>query len=281
MQLHATQRVAVDPCVVHLARFVACRIVRRGVQAQAIRDRLDERRALAITGPADGVADRRVDGEEVVAVALDAGKPVGDRLLRQSLGGGLLLDRGRDRPAVVLAQKDDRGLHHPCEVGRLVEVALRGAAVTENREHDAGVALHLQPPRETDRLGQLARDRGLKRQHVQACGHLERDRVADVPQEGEPKRVAVPQLTGELAILRHEPVRLLVQRHRGADGRGLLTDARRERHHAPLTLQADAALVEAPPPKHHAIAIERHLIAHRLVLQELAVLVEIPRHRRY
>src|SRR5439155_1911857 len=187
MQLHPTQRVAVDPCVVHLARFVARRIVRGGVQAQAIRECLDERRALAVTGPADGVANRRIDGEEVVAVALDAGKPVGDRLLRQSSGGGLLLDRGRDRPAVVLAQKDDRGLHHPREVGRLVEVALRGAAVTENREHDAGVVLHPQPPRETDRLGQLARDRGLKGKHVQALGNLERDRVADVPQEGEPK----------------------------------------------------------------------------------------------
>ena len=73
-----------------------------------------------------------------------------------------------------------------------MEVALRGATVTEDREHDAGVPLHLQPPRETDCLGQLARDRGLKRQHVQALGNLERDRVADMPQEGEPKRVSVP-----------------------------------------------------------------------------------------
>src|SRR5579859_1822990 len=245
VSLHAQQRVAVHPQVVHLARLVARRVVGGRVQAEPVRDRFDQRRAFTRAGALGRVPHDLVHGEEVVAVAPHARKPVGHGLLRERLGGRLLLDRGGDGPAVVLAEEDDRRSHHAREVQRLVEVPLRGAAVTEDREHDTGIPLELQAPGEAGRLRQLARDRGLERQHLQAVRHPERDRVADVPEEREPQRVAVPQLARELAVLRDEPIGLVVERHRRPDGGGLLSDAGRQRHHASLALQAHRALVEA------------------------------------
>ena len=162
-----------------------------------------------------------------------------------------------------------------------MEIALRRAAVTEHRQHNAGVALQPQTPREPDRLRQLTRDRSLEREHFQIARHLEGDRVTDVPQKRELERIAMPQLTRKLTVLRHEPVGVRVERHRGADSRRLLTNARRERHHPALPLQAHAPLVEPPAAQHHAVALERHLVAHRLVLEQLTVLVEIPDQRRH
>ena len=83
----------------------------------------------------------------------------------------------------------------------------------------------------------------------------------------------MPELPGELAVLGHEPVGGPVQGHRGADGRGFLADAGRQGHHPSLSLKAHAPLVEAAASEHHAVPLERELIADRLLFEQLAVLV--------
>ena len=60
-----------------------------------------------------------------------AGHPVAGRLVGERLGRGLRLDRRRDRPAVVVAEEDQRRAHHGREVRALVERALGGRAVAE------------------------------------------------------------------------------------------------------------------------------------------------------
>src|SRR5216684_2582872 len=215
MQLHPAQRVAVHPQVVQLARLVATRVVGGRVKPEAVRDRFDQCRALTFAGAARRLTHRGVHGEQVVAVALDAGEPVRHGFLSQRLGCGLLRDAGRDRPAVVLAEEDDRRFHDPGQVRGFVEVTLRRPAVAEDRKHDARVVLELESPREADRLRKLAGDRGLKGKHLEVARHLEGDRMPDMPEEGQAKWVAVPQLAGQLSVLGHEPVRLSVDRHGG------------------------------------------------------------------
>src|SRR5207253_11100546 len=117
----------VHPPPLALSRPYPGSIVARRIETEPARDRLDKRRPLAVASTGNRLTHRRVHGEEVVAVALDTGKPVRDRLLGERLGSRLLLDRRRDCPTVVLTQKDDRRFHHTGEVGRFMEIALRRA----------------------------------------------------------------------------------------------------------------------------------------------------------
>ena len=162
-----------------------------------------------------------------------------------------------------------------------MEVALRGASVAEDGEHDTWIALQLQAPGEADRLRQLARDRSLEGEHLEVLRDLECDRVAYMPEEGEPKGVAMPQLACQLAVLRDKPVGGGVDRHRRANGCGFLADAGGEGDHPALSLEAHRTLVESPASEHAAIAFERHLVTHRLLDEKLAVLVEVTHHRRH
>src|SRR6202521_3586785 len=229
MQLHASQGVAVDPQVMKLARLVTGRVIGCGVKSQPVGDCLDECRPLTFAGAPRRLAHRCVHRKQVVAVALDAGEAIGDGFLGQGLRRGLLRDAGRDRPTVVLAEKDDRSLHDPREVCGLVEVTLRCASIAKDRKHDARVLFHLQSPRQAHRLRELARDGGLEGEHLEISRHLEGERVADMPQERKAKRVSVPQLARQLAVLGHEPIGRGVDRHRRPDGGGLLADAWRKR----------------------------------------------------
>src|SRR5262245_28981966 len=68
-------------------------IVGRGVERQPVGQRFDQRGPLPASRPLDGLPRRHVAGEEVVTVDLDAGEPVGDRLLRERLGVRLLRAR--------------------------------------------------------------------------------------------------------------------------------------------------------------------------------------------
>src|SRR5213079_1853440 len=113
-------------------------IVRGGVDAEAIRHALDQRRPLARVRTLDRLARGDIHREHVVAVHLDPGQAVGQRLLGDRLRVGLFLERHGDGPLVVLADEHDRDVPDPREVQRLVEVALAGGAVAEVR-HDDGV----------------------------------------------------------------------------------------------------------------------------------------------
>src|SRR5256886_1803577 len=115
-------------------------IVRGRVDAKAVRHALDQRRTLTRARPLDRLARGRVDREHVVAVHLDPGQTVGERLLGDRLRVGLLLERYGDRPLVVLADEHDRHVPDPREVQRLVEGTLAGRALAERRHDDRVVA---------------------------------------------------------------------------------------------------------------------------------------------
>ena len=93
------------------------------MRAHTVGDGLDQVGALALAGSISRRHHRGVDPEDVVAVDPDAGKSVAAGSVGDG-AGGLLRERHRDRPAVVLTEKDDRRLEDPGEVHRLVPVAL-------------------------------------------------------------------------------------------------------------------------------------------------------------
>ena len=91
---------------------VRARIVGRRMRRGAVRDRLDERRPAAGARALDRLPRRLVDREHVAAVDAHAGHPVADRLVGERLGARLRGERRRDRPLVVVAEEDERRLHH-------------------------------------------------------------------------------------------------------------------------------------------------------------------------
>ena len=110
---------------------VARRVVGGVVRAHAVGAGLDQRRPLPRPRPRDRPRAGVVHREEVVAVDELAGDAVAGRPRREARRGRLLAHRGRDGPAVVLQDEDDRGAAHAGEVQRLVRVALRRRAVAE------------------------------------------------------------------------------------------------------------------------------------------------------
>ena len=106
------------------------------MHAQAVGDALDEGRPVAGPCPLDRLAAGRVDRQHVVAVDLQAGEAVGERLLGDGARVGLLLERDRDRPLVVLDQEHQRHVPDAGEVHRLVEIALgRGPVAAVGHHH--------------------------------------------------------------------------------------------------------------------------------------------------
>src|SRR3989442_1211516 len=131
IRAEAGQRVLLLPHRDFRVAPVLGRVVGGSVYAQAIRHALDQGRTVAGARPLDRLARRGVDREDVVAVHLDAGQPVRQRLLRDRARVRLLLERDGDRPLVVLAHEDDGDAPHAGEVQRLVEVALGGRPVAD------------------------------------------------------------------------------------------------------------------------------------------------------
>src|SRR5215472_5948345 len=114
------------------------------VAAVPVGERLDERRAAALPGPAERGLGHLVDRLHVVAVHHHRVEAVGGGPVR---GGprhrGHRADRGVLHVLVVLADEDHRQLPHGGQVERLVEGADVGGAVTEEADRDlTGAAVH-------------------------------------------------------------------------------------------------------------------------------------------
>src|SRR3972149_1080892 len=92
------------------------------------------------------------------------------RLLSQRPRVGLLLERHRDGPLVVLADEDDRHVPDAGDVQGLVEVALGGGTVAEEDHDDGVVAPVLGGVGEADGVGDLGRHGDGDRQVVLVGG---------------------------------------------------------------------------------------------------------------
>src|SRR5262245_25326959 len=153
--LEAPDRIVVLP-LLGLARIpIHRRIVRRRMGAAPVRDRLDQGGARAAARARKRLVHDRYDGQHVVAVDAYAGQPIGHRLGREGPGRGLALARGRDGPAVVAAEKDDRQLEHARKVQSNVERAGRGAALAEVDQRHVVALADLGRVRNPDRLRDL------------------------------------------------------------------------------------------------------------------------------
>ena len=142
--------------VIDLVRVaVAGCIVGVGVRVQAVGVRLDQHRSLARARVRDRLVEHGEHGHGVVAIDLLRGDAVTDSLVSQRRSGGLLGQRHADGVLVVLDEEHDRGLEHGREVERLVEVALTGGAVADERHRDGRAAPALLAVRESGGVNQL------------------------------------------------------------------------------------------------------------------------------
>src|SRR5215218_213452 len=237
------------------------RVVSSRVGRGAVADGLDERRPFARPRALNRLARRLVDGEHVEPVDASSRHPVAQRLVRERLRRGLRRERRRDRPAVVVAEENQRRAHHAGEVGALVERALRGRAVAEEHERAGTLATQLLPPRQPGGMRDMSPDRNADRGDVVIERVPPAGRVTPPP--GEHRRGGHPaeEPDRRLPIARENPVvapervqraglhRLVVPEDRvGADPALAVVDERAlvvgaEQHHAAIELD-QVALVE-------------------------------------
>ena len=177
MLLEPRDRIAPAPRLDLIVAAVGARVVGGRVPLQAIRDRLDERRALTRARPRDRLARDGDDRQQIVAVDAHAGQPVRLRLGGEVLRGGLLADRDADRPLVVSAKEDRLRLEDAGEVEADVELRGGGGAVAEVDERDVGPALQPRRPAHADGVRNLRRQRRADGREVSrlprlVAGHL-------------------------------------------------------------------------------------------------------------
>src|SRR6267143_4167380 len=193
-----------------------------------------------------------VYGEEIVAVESDALHAVRPGLLGQGFRSGLLRDGDRDRPLVVLAEEDRRGLEHAGEVHPGVEVAFARRAVPEVRQADRVLLAELRGPGGADGLCDLRPDRTRGRDVMNARGSvMARHLAAALRIQRVPVRLGNQRLKGEslpergpgLAVRREDPVPFL-ESHRTPDLASLLPRARYVEADSALALEREHARVE-------------------------------------
>jgi hypothetical protein len=203
----------------------------------------------------DGVGEHAVHGERVVAIDETPGDAVADGLVRERRRGGLSGQWHRDRVAVVLDEEHDRGAEHAGEVQRLVEVALAGRAVADEREGDQ--VLGRRRARGGAQPGGVGEPHGMR-----GLGGQRRRKGRDPVLVGVVAAVGVPPHLGErvdgphaacdhgegVAVGREQPVPR-AQHHGRRDLAGLLTGGRRVDGEAALAGQRGGLLV-VPAPEH-------------------------------
>src|SRR5918993_1090936 len=219
---------------------VGLRVVRRRVRRGAVADRFDEGRSAAAAG-------------------------AGHRLAGERLRAGLVGERRRDRPLVVVAQKDERCPHDGGEVGALVECAFGGGAVTEERQRAGALAAQPLAPGKPRRVRHLRRDRDADRGDVVVGRVPPAGRVAAPPGEDRRRRHAAEKADRRLAIAREDPVVVLERVHR-ARLNCLVAPEDRVRADAALAVVDDGPLVVGAQQHHRPVQRQQLLLPDALDL---------------
>ena len=180
--------------------------------------------------------------------------------------------RRRDRPLVVVAEEDERCLHHAGEVRALVERALTRRAVAEEHDRARALALQLLAPRKAGGVRDLRRDRNADRCDV-VVGRVPPARGMPAPpaQDGLGRHSA-QERDRRLAVAREDPV-LVVERVHGARLHRFVIPVDRVRADAALAVIDDGTLVVGAQQHHRAVQLEKLLLAEAV---DFAVLIEHP-----
>ena len=178
--------------------------------------------------------------------------------------------RRRDRPLVVVAEEDQRRLHHRGEVRAFVERALARRAVAEVDDRDRLLALQLLPPREPGGVRHVRRDRDADRRDVVVGRVPPAGGMAAPPVQDRRGRDPAQQSDRALAVAREDPV-LVRERVRRAGLHRLVVPEHRVRPDAALPVVDERALVVRPQQHHRAVEVEQLLLAQPF---DLAVLVD-------
>ena len=191
--------------------------------------------------------------------------PVARRLVDERVGLRLRGERGRDRPLVVVAEEDERRTHHGGEVRALVEGALGGGAVAEERQRARALSTQSLPPRQPGGMRHLGRDRDADRREVVVGGVPPAGGVPAPPGEDRRRRHAAQEPDRRLAVAREDPVLVLERVERAGLDR-LVTPVDRVRADPALAVVDDGALVVGAQQHHRAVEVEQLLLADALDL---------------
>gem|GEM_PF-4066045 len=185
-----------------------------GMAAVPVGERLDERRAAAIPGPAERGQRHFVDRLHIVAVHHHRVEPVGGGAVGRGPGhGGHRADRRVLHVLVVLADEDHRQLPGGGQVERLVEGADVGGPVAEEADCDLPGAAVLSGPGRAVGDDQLRADDGVGAED--AAGGVEQVHRA---------ALAVHEAVLPAEKLGHH------RRHRGAAGQHVVVPAVGDEH---------------------------------------------------
>ncbi len=147
------------------------------VAGQALRLADEEDGAAASASVLERVERGQVEGLDVFPIHVQRAHPEGSGALGQVLDRPVLRLRRRLRPAVVLADEDDRHLPELSQVQRLVKGPRVGRPVAEEGDGDARLAAQLEGECGANRRSQTAADDGV-RAHVAALDVVEVHRAA-------------------------------------------------------------------------------------------------------
>ncbi len=245
-------------------------VVVGGVGVVAIGAGIQEGGPPACPGPLHRLCDLGVHGENVVAVDGGGGQAVGPGPVGQ-IAAHLVTGRYRDRVPVVLDEEDDRQAVEPGEVEGLVEVALRGGALTPGDQHHAGPARASQLVGDAGGVGVLGAGDRRAAEHPAAgqrpvVGHLPAP-AAGITLLGEEAeedllgRQAQGEHQGEVAVVGEHPVDLAVEGERRAQLDGLLPGGGDDEGHPALTVESPTAVVELAGEHHQPMDLEQRSVA--------------------
>jgi hypothetical protein len=222
------------------------------VITQPVGQRLDQVRPAAGAGFRESARHGLTHGDDVIAVdllALDAG---GNRLLRQGLGSGLLGERHRDSPPVVVDDKDDRQLADAGNIKRFGDIAFRGRPVAKDADGDPLFAPQLECQRHPDRVRRVGADGNANREILPGLREIAASLVAAPEQEQLDGADAAPQLRAMLAEARQQQI-LGPHGACDPDGDRLLAERRGKGAEPPGSLQRHRLGVETPRQHHPAV----------------------------
>src|SRR5260370_39541913 len=164
------ERIAAPMLLDFLARTIRIRIA-DPMSPQPISLRFDQRRPMPRARVLDRFGDRVEDLLDVVAVDRLAGDSITVAPIRDIFDGGGSLGRHRYRPAVVLAQKNDRQFSHRAEVQALVKCPAVGGSVAEKTQDHLVLVLHFDRQSSSRRNREASAERAAFAEHSELRIH--------------------------------------------------------------------------------------------------------------